>query len=1044
MHYRLILSKQKYLGGKFMSKKILRSISLFNVIALIVAIASTFIHGTAITVSAASGYTWNNVKIMGGGFIPGIIFNTKKKDLIYARTDIGGAYRWNATTNSWVSISDSVGFVDWNKNGVDALATDPVDPNRVYMATGTYTNAWDTNGQIMRSTDQGNSWQVTSLPFKVGGNMPGRSMGERLVIDPNDNSILYFGARGENGLWKSTDYGVTWAKVTSFTNSGTYIQNPGQEYGSDAIGISWITFDPSTGTSGKATQTIYMGVADKGNSVYRSTDAGATWSAVPGQPTGLLPHHGVLSSTGILYISYSNGVGPYDGSSGDVWKFNTITGTWTRISPVPSTDKDNNYYGYGGLAVDAQHPNTVMVATLNSWWPDAIIYRSTDAGATWTRIWDWNGYPNTTLHYTQDISASPWLTMGIPADPPTPSPKLGWMIGDLEIDPFNSDRMMYGTGATLYGTNNLTAWDSGNKVNISVMAQGIEETAVCSLISPPSGANLLSGLGDIGGFRHDDLTKVPTSIYTQPVFVTTLSMDYAENKPNFIVRVGNVDKSSNSNIHSSAFSNDGGTSWSQGNSEPAGITGGGSVAVAADGSVVVWSPQGTTSVYYSKDNGSSWTASTGIPSGASVSSDRVNKNKFYGFAAGNFYISTNGGATFTKTTATGLPTNMADDKAMMETKFDFKAMPGHEGDIWCAGGNSSEGFYGIWHSTDSGASFTKLSNVQEADVIGFGKAAPGQNYMALYSSAKVNGVRGIFRSDDAGASWVRINDDQHQYARINMCITGDPRIYGRVYVGTNGRGIVYGDISSSVKNSSISLASATFDKNTSKQADILVTMTLNDNIFSGIYNGSTALVSGTDYTISGTTVTILKSYLAKQSVGTSSLTFKFNAGTNPTLNISISDSTVQSGNIKVQMFNGSTAASIQAISPKFKLVNTGSTAINLSNVKIRYYYTIDGDKAQSFWCDFSTVGSSNITGTFSKLTTAKTGADYYLEIGFSSAAGSLAAGQSIDIQTRFTKADWSNYTQTGDYSFDSTDTAYVDCSKTTAYISGNLQWGTEP
>ncbi len=41
------------------------------------------------------------------------------------------------------------------------------------------------------------------------------------------------------------------------------------------------------------------------------------------------------------------------------------------------------------------------------------------------------------------------------------TPKLGWMVGDIEIDPFNSDRMMYGTGATIYGTDNLTAWDSG-------------------------------------------------------------------------------------------------------------------------------------------------------------------------------------------------------------------------------------------------------------------------------------------------------------------------------------------------------------------------------------------------------------------------------------------------------------------------------------------------------------------------------------------------------------------------------------------------------
>jgi len=80
----------------------------------------------------------------------------------------------------------------------------------------------------------------------------------------------------------------------------------------------------------------------------------------------------------MLYISYSNGAGPYDGSSGDVWKFDTSASTWTRISPVPSTDTANDYFGYGGLTVDAQNPNIIMVAALNSWWPDTILFRSLD------------------------------------------------------------------------------------------------------------------------------------------------------------------------------------------------------------------------------------------------------------------------------------------------------------------------------------------------------------------------------------------------------------------------------------------------------------------------------------------------------------------------------------------------------------------------------------------------------------------------------------------------------------------------------------------
>lgn len=66
----------------------------------------------------------------------------------------------------------------------------------------------------------GNTWAFSNLPFKVGGNMPGRGMGERLAVDPQNNKVIYFGARSGNGLWKSVDQGVTFNKVTSFTAVG--------------------------------------------------------------------------------------------------------------------------------------------------------------------------------------------------------------------------------------------------------------------------------------------------------------------------------------------------------------------------------------------------------------------------------------------------------------------------------------------------------------------------------------------------------------------------------------------------------------------------------------------------------------------------------------------------------------------------------------------------------------------------------------------------------------------------------------------------------
>jgi xyloglucan-specific exo-beta-1,4-glucanase len=751
----------------------------------VLAISAAVTTGPAAS-AATQPYTWQNVKIGGGGFIDGIEFSPAQQNLIYAHTDIGGAYRWNQSTSSWTPLLDWVGESNWGWNGVVSLAPDPLNANKVWAAVGMYTNSWDPNdGAILRSSNQGATWTATSLPFKLGGNMPGRGMGERLAVDPNNDNILYLGTPNGNGLWRSTDGGVTWSKVTSFPNVGNYAPDPTDTsgYNSATEGVVWVAFDKATGTAGNATQTIFAGVADLQNTVYESTNGGSTWTRVAGQPTGFIAHKGVVDSTnGILYIATSNTGGPYDGSSGDVWKYTIATGAWTQISPAPSSNTSADYFGYSGLAIDPEHPSTIMVTAYSSWWPDTIIWRSTNGGSTWNQIWNWTSYPSRSFSYTLNISSEPWLTFNANPSPPVVAPQLGWMTEALAIDPFNANRMMYGTGATLYGTTNLTNWDSGGTISITPMVNGIEETAVNALISPPSGPPLLSALGDLDGFVHNSLTAVPSAaaMFTSPSLSSGDSLDYAELNPSVIVRTGDVDKTSNPNVNRIGFSTNGGTNWFQGQ-EPPNVTGGGQVAEAADASSTVWSPAGT-GVYYSTSYGGSWTASSGIPAGATVASDRVTPTKFYGFSGGTFYVSTNSGAAFTATAATGLPTS--------GTVF-IKAMPGHAGDIWLAGGSGTNS--GIWHSTDSGATFTKLSNVSAALNIGFGKAAPGQSYMALYAIATVGGTQGIFRSDDGGATWIQINDAQHQWGNIGQAITGDPRVYGQVYVGTNGRGIMYGN-----------------------------------------------------------------------------------------------------------------------------------------------------------------------------------------------------------------------------------------------------------
>ncbi|GBF77546.1 mannan endo-1,4-beta-mannosidase [Paenibacillus sp. 598K] len=152
----------------------------------------------------------------------------------------------------------------------------------------------------------------------------------------------------------------------------------------------------------------------------------------------------------------------------------------------------------------------------------------------------------------------------------------------------------------------------------------------------------------------------------------------------------------------------------------------------------------------------------------------------------------------------------------------------------------------------------------------------------------------------------------------------------------------------------------------------------------------------------------------------------------------------QAGSFKIQMYSGNTAASSNTIAPQIKLVNTDTTALELSTVKLRYYYTADANQTQSFWCDWSTVGSANVSGTFVTMPTPTEDADTYFEIGFASSAGTLAPGAAAEIQIRIARTDWSSYTQTGDYSFNPTSTAYIDWTKMTGYVNGTLQWGVEP
>jgi hypothetical protein len=538
-------------------------------------------------------------------------------------------------------------------------------------------------------------------------------------------------------------------------------------------GIVFEAYIPTSSSTGSATKTIYVGVSATGTgtdpqSLYVTNDGGTTWKPVPGAPTGFYLSHGVLGPDGNLYFSAGDQIGPGGVNTGAIYQYilpssANPNGTWNNITP-PRTSSTQG--GYAAVTLDPEKPGTLVASTLDHYYPIGDdLWRSLDYGKTWVSI--------DTVGIHLDDSLSPYLLFG--AGSTAGFGTGNWPTG-LAIDPFNSDHLVYGTGATVETTSNLTASDTGQTTNFTVGALGIEETVILGLISPPSGpANLLSVMGDVNGFEHTDLTVSPAQgMFQSPSESTSTSIDFAQAAPATIVRVGN----GNGSNQFGGYSTTSGAAWKPFPTNPTGVTGGGgSVAIATDASTIVWSPGDSGSVTsYSKDNGATWTASAGAINNTNVYSDRVNPKKFYLYnaSAGTILTSIDGGATFTQT-ITGAP-----NYGSLYVGYDA------EGSLYIAN------YGGLYHAALNATTFTPYTGVQSAYQVTQGIPATGSTFNTLYIAGTIGGNAGLYRSTDNGANWVRFDGVQNQYGGFNA-ITGDQRIFGRVYLGTGGRGIVYAD-----------------------------------------------------------------------------------------------------------------------------------------------------------------------------------------------------------------------------------------------------------
>ncbi|GCE28065.1 hypothetical protein KDA_35490 [Dictyobacter alpinus] len=697
----------------------------------------------------SNNYNWKQLKIGGGGWITGIVAQPTTPGLLYGRADVGGLYRWDETTKTWTQLftASSVPNPTATDYNVESVAVSKTNSQLVYAAVGmTYNFTTDTpSGRILKSTDRGRTWTDNGQRWKIAGNADNRQESERLVIDPNNENIVYFGSRNM-GLWRTTDGGNTWSQIS--TNQVPVVYKQGDN---SPAGIKFVVFDPTSGTSNGATNIIYAGVA--GSGVYQSKDGGNSWSNI--YPTNSDIEAADVGSDGNAYFSITDG---------HLQRFTPSSNTWKDVSPSGNPN-------YLTVAVDPFDPKRLIVGT--SPVTGGHLYRTTNGGDSWNAI---------------DVSLTsadiPWVTN---------SDEKNWLsVGNIIFDPQVRDRLWFGQGVGVWRADGL----SGSSLTFDFVSNGIEEMVANDIIAPPGGQPVNANW-DRQGFYHANPDQYPQKELTNDKFSSGWNLDYSGKNPQFLVATISDHRFLNPDY--SGYSTDGGKTWTPFSAQStANDRFAGDIAVSAtDTNNIVWLPTYGRNPYVSTDRGASWhevTSFNGV-TGLHVqyylnqlkllASDKVDGTFYLYSSSGAFYRSSNSGQNWEKTASA--PAGGSDGWVFSQ----IHAVPDHAGSVW-----SSTAQGGLAYTEDKGDTWTKVSAVQESHSFGFGAALPGSSYPTVYANAKINDKWGIWRSSDKGATWDLVSTAPLGLYDNVTVVNGDMNIAGRVYVGFGGNGFVYGDTSS--------------------------------------------------------------------------------------------------------------------------------------------------------------------------------------------------------------------------------------------------------
>jgi photosystem II stability/assembly factor-like uncharacterized protein len=693
------------------------------------------------------------MKIGGGGWVTGLDISPTEKNLVYVRTDVSGAYRWNAVTASWKQIvttaSMPAGVLSYgNYGGVDSLVTSPKDPRIAYMAFAAKPHG-GADGQVYKSTDRGETWIATDFlrhKVKMEPNGEGRQEGERLAVDPANSDVVYFGSI-DHGLWTTQNGGGTWTRVDAIPA------------GTAGHGVNTIVFDRRSGITRGNTNVIYVTVMDGG--VFKTHDAGKTWAPISDTSAGPGNLGKVRDATigpdRTYYVVYDN----TGGATGSVWKYSPA-GVWTDITPPAPDGGSKLWWAVAVNPFDARQ----LVAMIGG----GRCFISQDQGATWN-----------SHGFTLKSSVVEWQEK---------QSNYHLSVGELAFDPFQSGTLWFAEGfgvwrAKIPPKNSNVEWHSASV--------GIEEMCGNDVIAPPGG-HPVAAMWDLGVFYFTN-PDAYTAQKTPPGFMSAWALDWCPADPKFIVGVFRSHLDFVPKANSSGYSTDGGRTWTrfaalENDSAPKELEYGVIAVSAKDPDNIVWCPSAGALPYYSKDRGATWTrcsldgaTSTGQRSHYAslkpLCADRAQPGTFYLYTPQDGVLrSTDGGAHFVKV-GNPVPNRWG---------LFLKAAHGHSGHLWFA--DAAGG--GLWRSTDGGVTWTENAGLQQAINIGLGKAREANGYPTLFVAGVKDGKHGIYRSTDEGDNWDKVGDYPLGITDWIDALDGDKDVFGKVYLGFAGAGFVYG------------------------------------------------------------------------------------------------------------------------------------------------------------------------------------------------------------------------------------------------------------